>query len=299
MATGSMRGNVLQCFAVEPDLRGTGLSSKIIDHLIQVAADRGQTRLFVFTTPANVQLFRSLMFRLLAETPWAALLEIGTPSIDDYTRDLASHAVTTGGVVGGLVMNCNPFTLGHQYLVERAAASCDHVLILVVEEERSAFPFRVRFELVKKGTAHLPNVTVLPSGPYVVSLATFPSYFSAEETAHAQAGASIDATIYARYIAKTLGITQRFVGTEPFSPVTAIYNRTMEQVLGQYGIRLVEIPRKEVQGRAISASYVREALRTDDYASLATLVPDTTREFLLSSEASSIISRLKAHKGRH
>ncbi len=299
VATGSLRGSVLQCFAVDPGFQGTGLSGKIVDYLTQVAFDRGHTRLFVFTTPGNVRFFRGLMFRLLAETHWAALLESGIPSVEDYTRALASHAVKTSGTVGGLVMNCNPFTLGHQYLVERAASSCGHVYLLVVEEDRSAFPYPVRLELVKRGTARFSNVTVLPSGPYSVSLATFPSYFSAEETAHAQAGASIDATVYAKYVAGTLGIRQRFVGTEPYSPVTAIYNATMRKVLAEYGIGLVEIPRLEVGGKVVSASTVREALRADDYPLLATLVPETTLEFLTSREASGIISKLKANKGRH
>lgn len=299
VATGSLRGNVLQCFAVDAELQGTGLSATIVDHLTRVAGERGQTRLFIFTTPANVELFRGLMFRLLAETRWAALLESGTPSIDDYTGGLAAHAIATGGTIGGLVMNCNPFTLGHRYLVERAAAACSHVFLLVVEEDRSVFPYPVRLELVKRGTAHLANVTVLPSGPYAVSLATFPSYFSAEETAHARAGASIDATVYGRYIAKALGIRQRFVGTEPYSPVTAIYNATMREVLGQHGIELMEIPRYEVGGRAVSASIVREALRTDDYRLLATVVPETTLEFLTSAAASTVIAKLKAHIGRH
>jgi [citrate (pro-3S)-lyase] ligase len=299
VATGSLRENILQCFAVKPELRGVGLSAKIVDYLVQAAYDRGYTRLFVFTRPTNVDLFKSLGFRLLAETSLAALLEIGTPSIQDYTRDLAGHAVSVGGSVGGMVMNCNPFTLGHQYLVEQAAVSCRHVYLFVVQEERSAFPFSARFEMVKRGTAHLPNVTVLPSGPYTVSLATFPSYFTAEETTHARAGAGIDATVYGKHIAPALRIDRRFVGTEPYSPVTRIYNRTMEEVLRKYGVELIEIPRLEIDGRPVSASEVREGLRADDYERWSVLVPETTKEFLLSPEAAPVIERLKKSRGRH
>lgn len=299
VGTGSLRGNVLQCFAVEQGLQGMGLASKLVDRLTQLAFERGHTQLFVFTTPVNVRLFRDMGFRLLTETGWAALLESGLPTIDDFLHGLSGYDKTDGGTVGGLVMNCNPFTLGHQHLVEQAAQACDHVFLLVVEEDRSAFPFHVRLELVKRGTAHLRNVTVLSAGPYAVSLATFPSYFTAEETAHAQAGASIDATIYARYIARALGIKRRFVGTEPLSKVTAIYNQTLRQVLGQYGIELVEIPRLETQGRPISASLVRDALRRNDYAALTALVPESTREFLLSEQAASIIQRLKQQPTRH
>ena len=253
VATGSLRGNVLQCFAVDKEIQGEGLANKVVDHLTQVAFERGKSRVFVFTNPANIPLFKGMAFRLLAETKWAALLESGYPTIKEYTKALAQLKPLSQATISGLVLNCNPFTLGHQYLVEQASDASDHVFLQVVEEDRSVFPFAARLDLVKKGTAHFSNVTVLASGPYAVSLATFPSYFSAEETSHARAGASIDATIYATHIASSLGIKQRLVGTEPYSPVTAIYNETLRQVLGEHGIQLVEIPRKEQDGKAISA----------------------------------------------
>lgn len=299
VATGSLRGSVLQCFAVEAESQGAGLSGKIAAELIRMASEQGHTRLFVFTTPNNTELFRGLGFRLLAETSLAALLETGLPTVDDYVAELAGHALPGGQAACGLVMNCNPFTLGHQYLVEQAAASCRHVFVLVVEEDRSAFPYAVRLGLVKDGTRHLSNVTVLPSGPYAVSLATFPSYFSAEETAHARAGAGVDATVYAKYVAKTLSIERRFVGTEPYSPVTAIYNATMKEILGYFGIELVEIPRLEIGGMAVSASTVRSALRNDDFDLVRRLVPQSTLDFLMSDAALQIISGLKRKIGRH
>lgn len=299
VATGSLRGNVLQCFAVDKEMQGEGLANKVVDHLTQVAFARGKSRVFVFTTPANVPLFKGMAFRLLAQTQWAALLESGYPTIKEYTNALGQLKPQSLGTISGLVLNCNPFTLGHQYLVEQASASSDHVFLQVVEEDRSVFPFATRLDLVKKGTAHLSNVTVLPSGPYAVSLATFPSYFSAEETSHARAGASIDATIYATYIAASLGITQRLVGTEPYSPVTVIYNETLHQVLGEHGIKLREIPRKEQGGRAISASLVRKALREGDQPALRALVPTTTLDFLLSEEAKDIIANLQQTMSRH
>lgn len=299
VATGSLRGNVLQCFAVDKELQGEGIANKVVDHLTQVAFERGKSRVFVFTTPGNIPLFKGMGFRLLTETKWASLLESGYPTIKEYTSSLAKLKPQSQATISGLVLNCNPFTLGHQYLVEQASATSHHVFLQVVEEDRSVFPFATRLDLVKKGTAHLGNITVLPSGPYAVSLATFPSYFSAEETAHARAGASIDATIYATYIASSLGIKQRLVGTEPYSPVTAIYNETLREVLGEHGIQLIEIPRKEQDGRAISASLVRKALQEDDHATLKTLLPTSTLDFLQSDQAKGIIGKLKHNRGRH
>ena len=39
-------------------------------------------------------------------------------------------------------MNCNPFTLGHKYIVEKAARENDNVIIFVVEEDKSSFPIQ-------------------------------------------------------------------------------------------------------------------------------------------------------------
>ena len=50
--------------------------------------------------------------------------------------------------IGALVMNCNPFTLGHQYLVEYAASKVAKLYLFVVEEDKSEFPFADRIELV-------------------------------------------------------------------------------------------------------------------------------------------------------
>ena len=63
-------------------------------------------------------------------------------------------------------MNCNPFTLGHRYLIEQASEKVDHLYVFVVEEDKSFFPFSDRIGLVKKGTADLKNITVKPSGKY-------------------------------------------------------------------------------------------------------------------------------------
>lgn len=303
VATGSLKGNVLQCIAVKSTMQGEGLSAKIVQHLMSYALKHGHTRVFIFTTPHQMNAFESMGFRTLVKTEWAVLLESGSPGLADYLKHLELVARTTsgakGGTFGGLVMNCNPFTLGHQHLVTIAAEQCDHVFLLVVEENKSVFPFRVRLDLVKQGTQHLKNVTVLPSGPYAVSLATFPSYFSEEETTHARAGASVDATLYAIHIARTLKIGVRYVGTEPYSPVTAIYNQTLREVLARHKVQLLEIPRLEQQGTAISASLVRCALRAGDFAALPQLVPESTLLFLQSPQATDIIQKLRDTSSRH
>lgn len=182
---------------------------------------------------------------------------------------------------GAIVMNCNPFTLGHRYLIESAAAAVDELYIFVVEEDRSYFPFEDRFELVKKGTEDLKNVHVLKSGKFIISAVTFPGYFYKDYDKEAIVDTSKDVDLFARYIAPTLNIKTRFAGEEPLDPITRQYNETMAERLPIFGIKFVEIKRKADDKNVISASRVREALKRGDWELISSLVPKTTYEYLI------------------
>ena len=182
--------------------------------------------------------------------------------------------------VGAIVMNCNPFTLGHQYLIKCAAAKVARLYIFVVEEDRSEFPFADRIELVKQGVKKFPNVEVLPSGKFIISQQTFSGYFNKEKLQDVQIDSSEDVEIFAKEIAPTLGITIRFAGEEPTDNVTRQYNETMKKILPRYGIEFCEIPRKNFSGEPISASTVREALKAGDFDKIKNLVPKTTFNYL-------------------
>ena len=177
-------------------------------------------------------------------------------------------------------MNCNPFTFGHQYLVEYAAAKVTRLYIFVVEEDRSAFPFKDRIELVRQGVKHIPNVEVLPSGKFIISQQTFSGYFNKAELQDVAVDSSEDVEIFAKEIAPTLGITIRFAGEEPTDNVTRQYNETMKRILPRYGIEFCEIPRKVFGEEIISASSVRAALQVGDFEKIKQLVPDSTLNYL-------------------
>jgi len=185
------------------------------------------------------------------------------------------------GKIGSIVMNCNPFTLGHRYLIEWAANQVKHLYIFAVEEDKSIFPFADRFELIKKGTADLPNVTVLPSGKFIISSITFQDYFNKAELQDRTVDPSMDISLFGKEIAPVLNIKVRFAGEEPLDKVTKQYNDTMRQILPDYGIEFVEIPRKEFNGEAISASRVRKLLEEKKFDEIEKLVPATTLEYLL------------------
>ena len=183
---------------------------------------------------------------------------------------------------GGIVMNCNPFTLGHRYLIEYAASKVDYLYIFVVEENKSFFPFEDRFKLVQQGTADLPNVIVLPSGNFIISAVTFPGYFYKDNLKETKIDCSNDLNVYAQYIAPALNIKVRFAGEEPLDPVTKQYNEGMAEILPQHGMEFCEIPRKQDDDGigVISASRVRKLLKEKDYNSLRKLVPQTTFDYL-------------------
>jgi [citrate (pro-3S)-lyase] ligase len=89
--------------------------------------------------------------------------------LSEYKKLLTETREKTIGKIGAVVMNCNPFTLGHRYLIEYAASKVTHLYIFAVEEDKSIFPFKDRFDLIKAGTAGLKNSTVLPSGKFIIS----------------------------------------------------------------------------------------------------------------------------------
>jgi len=309
--TGFLAGNVVCGICVSPEHQGSGLAAAIVSRLVQHALETGMHRLMLFTKPAEADKFGEIGFHALAATNSAALLEWGRPDYAAWLRETraaleisADTADAPGSSLefplGAIVMNANPFTLGHRSLVLQALARCRRVVVFVVEEEASSFPFSVRYALVREGLADQDRVMVRSGGPYMVSRASFPSYFTGKAE-HSRVHAELDCTLFASRIAPDLGITARFVGEEPYDAVTAAYNATMRAILPRYGIECVEVPRLAENGAAISASAVRAALRKEGEGTTALehLVPASTAAFLHSPEAEPIIAALRKLDGRH
>jgi [citrate (pro-3S)-lyase] ligase len=186
----------------------------------------------------------------------------------------------SNGKTGAIVMNCNPFTLGHRHLIQEASKHVDHLLIFVVEEDKSIFSFADRFELVEKGVGDLENVAVIKSGKFVLSALTFKEYFNKSEIQDIVIDASMDVNLFAKEIAPAAAITVRFAGNEPLDKITAQYNREMANILPKYGIEFIELPRYEIGGEVVSASRVRKLLKQGEWNGIAKLVPETTLEYL-------------------
>ena len=284
LATGALVGDMLQMIAVDPACQGEDLSVRVVTHLVGEAARRGIFCLHLFTKSGSVRFFEGIGFRTVAHVPGeVALLEWGQPGIREYCRALEGYRDPEAVRVGALVMNANPFTAGHRFLAETAAAACDRVFLLAVEEDLSEFPFSVRLELIRQGTADLDNLTVIPGGRYVISSLTFPAYFS-RDAARARQQSRIDAEIFVKHIVPALGITDRFLGEEPFSPSTAVYNEVVKERLEAGGVAVHVLPRTAVSGQAVSASEVRRLIAEGKTDEALHLLPETTAAYVKDHE---------------
>ncbi|MEW9095632.1 MAG: [citrate (pro-3S)-lyase] ligase [Clostridiaceae bacterium] len=299
-ATCSKAKNIFKCFAVSDDLRGENVTSTLISNLIDKLFEEGIYHSFIFTKPDKVKIFTSLNFKVIYEAEDAVFLEYGLYDINKaLDKMVKEHNIDLNTSKGALVMNCNPFTLGHRYLIEQASKACEEVLIFIVEEDKSLFPFKERYSLVKEGTKDLENVKVIPGGEYIISSATFPTYFIRQEDVRLKAYAEIDAGIFGKYFGSKLNIKKRLVGEEPYCNVTNAYNQTLKEVLPKWGMDLEIIKRKEFEGSFISASKVRNYIKEDKIEEAKNMIPEVTWNFLNTEKGKEIVEKIKKSNSPH
>lgn len=291
IATGSSFGNTLRCLAVASDHRGEGLMNQVVSHLMERQIAQGHTRVFLYTKPQSARLLGDLGFYEVARLQDMVFMENRRGGFAAYLETLA--ATRQPGRSAAVVMNANPFTRGHQHLVRQAAAENDCLHLFLLSEEAGPIPFAVRKRLVREGTEDLDNVILHDSDAYIISAATFPSYFLRDEDAAILAHAELDIAIFGR-IARALNVTRRYAGEEPDSHVTGLYNRTMAQRLPSLGVEFIQIPRLREQGKTISASAVRAAIQAGTLAEAAWMLPPSTRRYFESPEAAQVIAAIRA-----
>jgi len=299
-ATCSKAKNVFKCFAVSEDLRGTGVSATLMGAAVDRLFEEGIYHSFIFTKVANIDIFTSLGYKLIHKIENVALLESGIYDIRKYLKKLKKeHNIDTITNKSAIVMNCNPFTLGHLYLIEEAASQSKVVLVFIVEEDKSSFPFINRYNMVKEGVSHLPNVRVIKGGEYIISQATFPTYFLRKKDDILKAYTTLDASIFGRYFCEALNITKRFIGEEPYCKVTNAYNNALKEILPTYGVEVVEIKRKDFMGDIISASKVRKLIAEGKISDIQNIVPSSTWKFLNTAVGKEVMGRIKASDSPH
>lgn len=295
IATGSCFGNTLRCLAVSKTRQGEGLLNQIVSHLIDFQAQRGNMHLFLYTKCQSAKFFSDLGFFEIARVDGKMVfMENRRNGFSDYCKRLKKPS-DSREKISSIVMNANPFTLGHRHLVERASSESDCVHLFILSEDKGPIPFAVRRKLVMEGVADLDNVICHDSGPYIISSATFPSYFLPDDDTVITTHAALDLEVFGK-IAVSLGITDRFVGDEPFSHVTALYNNAMEEHLPELGINCHKIPRFELNGVPVSASNVRQLIHDGKIDDIKPLVPDGTWNYFNSPEAETVINAIKSQQ---
>lgn len=301
IGTGSYASRTLKYIVVDSKHRESNAFATIATHLIDKVLEKHR-HIFVYTHPNNISIFQGLGFKLVAKAlPLFCMLEFGVASIKDYVHYLETERVANQNNqrVASIVMNCNPFTLGHKYLIEKAASENDILYVIVVEEDLSVFPFSIRWKLIKEGISHLKNVVMIKGSQYVVSGATFPCYFLKDQAFNAIIAnqAELDVKIFAKYIVNALGLTHRYVGSELNCMTTAAYNKAMQKILPDYGVEVVEIDRVKVKindnNMYVSASQVRQAIKDNNIDLLKESLPPHTYNFLTSEEAKPIVAKIK------
>ncbi len=298
IATCSKAKDILKCFAIDSSMQGTGITNILLKAVQDKLFEESIFHSFIFTKPVYESIFTSLGYKVVEKVDKVVLLEGGIGGINKELEKMSSEfSIDSHRPKTALVMNCNPFTLGHRYLVEETSNTSEEVLLFIVEENKSLFPFEVRYDLVKKGVSDLKNVKVIPGGKYIISSATFPAYFLREAGEFLEAYTTLDAKIFANYFCKKFNITQRVVGDEPYCEVTNAYNEALSKTLEKYGITLKTIKRKEGADKTgfISASKVRESLKKNgaiDEKELSKLIPQSTLEFIQSKEGKEIVEKI-------
>jgi [citrate (pro-3S)-lyase] ligase len=292
IAAGSSFKNTLRCLAVSSEHRGEGLMNQVVSHLLEKQMERGNSHVFLYTKAKNDRIFRDLGFYEIARVDVELVfMENRRDGFSRYLKKL--EKTRREGRCAAVVMNANPFTLGHRHLIERAAEENDALHLFLLSEEAGPIPFAVRKRLVREGVADLPNVILHDSGPYIISSATFPSYFLRDEDAAILAHAKLDLCVFGK-IASALGVMARYAGEEKSSHVTALYNETMAAELPKMGVAFRTVPRLALRGETVSASSVRQAIHDGQLEKAAFMLPESSLRYFESAEAAPVIAAIRA-----
>ncbi len=296
VATASLANNVMKCFLVAPSYQQQNITNLMFEHLVHILHENDIDHYFVFTLPQNESVFTSLHMKRVVLTMNTVLLE-GGRFIQEVLLDLKTTYHISNKPKAAVIINANPMTNGHLYLIETAAMENEEVLVFVVSEDLSSFPFVDRFAIIQKATAHLQNVTVLPTLSYLVSRITFPKYFLKEDQLIQDEQTLVDVLVYKEYYTKMFHIKCRYLGEEPYSYNTKKYNQVLKDYLGNH-VKI--IPRKEYRNQPISASLVRKLIKSNKISKIKSYVPEATYEYLTSETGQKVIQSIQSKTlGRH
>lgn len=291
IGTASLADNIMKCFGVSLSHTGQNITGLMFKHLVDKLREKKIYHYFVFTSPENEEIFKSFHMHRIILTMNTVLLEGGSHILDELQK-LKKYYFLDDEKKSCIIMNANPMTNGHLYLIEEARKQSKHLIVFVVSEDVSTFSFKARFNIIKEATKDMEDVTVVPSLQYLVSRMSFPKYFLKEDTLIKDEQTLIDVLIYKEYYKKIFNIERRFLGEEPFSPNTAKYNKVLKDHLGK-GVEIV--PRKELNNTPISASFIRKLIKENRINELSDYVPKATINYLQSNDGQEVITYIQEH----
>lgn len=282
IGTISKSKSVIKCVCVDKTYQGEDLTGKLVNKIVEKMSEENIFSYQVYTKPKYKMVFESLGFETIVESSDALFLEKGTSTIIDKLEEMKQlmihnfGKINSGSNIGCITMNANPFTLGHQYLVEEALKNHDYLVIFLVSEDKSIFSYEERHSLAYICTQRFPNVLIIPSSIYMVSSFTFPAYFIHDESVRNSNIAYLDALIFKNYFMKYLYIKKRYVGSET-KDYMVNYNNILKEILND---KLVIIPRNQIDDVTVSASNVRMLLEEHKVTEALQYIPQEARALL-------------------
>ena len=274
IATISKAKDIIKCLAISSNYQSENLSSVLVSKILEKMHEENIYSYMVFTKAIYENTFINLGFKKLVNTSNTVMLEGGVDSIEDAIKKMkvkinAEYGTITDDIkVGSIVMNANPVTLGHQYLIEQSIKENDLTLVFVVEEDNQEFDFQSRYGLVYLTCKKYENVVVLPASKYIVSKKTFPTYFLKEDIVDKEISL-VDGLIFKNYFMKHLKIDRRYVGSEVKEKMND-YNMTLKEILED---KLILLERISLDDQVVSASHVRELLKEGSIEKALTYIP--------------------------
>ncbi len=220
------------------------------------------------------------------------LIGDGIKGLEEWEKSLAA-AIEGKNVDACIVMNANPLTVGHRYLVELASRRSSGLLVLVIQGSPESggkgnhentgikFPFQVRLEMARTCLSEIPGVVVLPSGPYIISRDDYPKHFLSDEMGPASAHAVLDSMVFC-HVLNSLGIDKAFAGDEPRDELSEIHLNALRIECRDRGIALKVAERKRLGERYISSALARQAMADKDMEMLRAIVPKSVIDLALS-----------------
>lgn len=282
IATGSLYKNIIKLVAIKKEYQNENLLSLVITNLITELTKRGYSKYFLFTNESTSKYFINLGFKEITNAKGVSYLENSQNSIKETLKEIKGSLNTDAKNIGAIIVNCNPPTLGHIHLIKEALKNHDKLLVFLVSEDKSFFPYKKRKKMLQEAIKGLKNVHILPSTNYLISSSTFPSYFLKDFSSKASIQMHLDVKIFINYFMPIFNIKKRYVGTEENDSFTNEYNKVLKHYLKD---NLKIVKRFKVNDTIVSASVVRKYFKEGNLNQVKKLVPKATYNFLTSKEA--------------